>query len=141
MMQKISVIFWSGSGNTEKMAALIAEGAGTVHRHISEISDPSADADLPEADVVAIGCPALGDEGIDEVAVAPFMTKARDVLKGKKIALFGSYGWGGGAWLKKWAETLRADGLDVLDDVMAAREAPDAEASKKCVEFGKKLKG
>lgn len=134
-MPEIAVIYWSGSGNTEKMASLIAEGAGAECRHVAGVSPD----DLSDFSVVALGSPALGDEGIEETEMAPFIASASDVLKGKKIALFGSYGWGGGEFAARWRDRLTESGLEVIGDVLAVKESPEGEDAKKCIAFGKTL--
>ncbi len=134
-MSGIAVLYWSGSGNTEKMAQLIAQGAGVTSKHVA---DATRD-DLRDASLIAFGSPALGDEGIDETEMAPFLASVGDVLGDKKIVLFGSYGWGNGAWLERWKETLSKSGLHVLDDHLAIHEAPEGESVTKCVDFGKKI--
>ncbi len=136
-LSSIAILYWSGSGNTEKMAQLIAQGAGVTSKHVA---DATRD-DLQEASLIAFGSPALGDEGIDETEMAPFLASASGVLGDKKIVLFGSYGWGSGAWLGRWKEELSKSGLCILDDHLAVREAPQGADAEKCVDFGKKLAG
>lgn len=135
-MSSVAVLYWSGSGNTEAIARAVAQGArAEVCKHIA---DASLD-DIKSASVVAIGCPALGDEWIDETQVAPFIDSAREVLAEKRVALFGSYGWGNGEWLKKWRDSLVGSGLDVLEDALAIREAPDASSTAECTAFGERI--
>ena len=117
------------------MAQLIAQGAGVASKHVAD----AARDDLRDASLIAFGSPALGDEGIDETEMAPFLASVGDVLGDKKIVLFGSYGWGNGAWLERWKETLSKSGLRVLDDHLAIHEAPEGENVTKCVDFGKKI--
>ena len=93
-MSKVAIVFWSQTGNTETMANCIAEGAG-ANATIIPCSEMNA-AKLGEYDVVAFGCPAMGAE--------PMFSDLEGSLNGKKIALFGSYGWGDGQWMRDWVE-------------------------------------
>ena len=96
-MSKIAVVYWSGTGNTEAMANLVAEGATSAGAETEVIpcSDFSADK-AAEYDAFAFGCPAMGAEQLEEDEVEPMFAGLEDSLGGKKIALFGSYGWGDG---------------------------------------------
>lgn len=135
-MSGTAVIYWSGSGNTEAAARLVAKGAGAeVCLHVE---DASLDA-IEGASVVAFGCPALGDEWIDETQLAPFIESAKDALAGKRVALFGSYGWGGGEWLAKWRASLISSGIDVMEETLAVKEAPDDKTSRECEAFGSRI--
>jgi flavorubredoxin len=119
------------------MARLIAEGSGAVCKHVADATPD----ELTESSLVAFGSPALGDEGIDETEMAPFTASAATTLRDKKIALFGSYGWGSGEWLKRWGDDLSKSGLDVMGDRLAIHETPEGDAAAKCRDFGKKLAG
>ena len=91
-MSKVAIVFWSATGNTETMANCIAEGAGAAATIV-----PCADmtpAKLGEFDVVAFGCPAMGAEQLEESEFEPMFAGLEGSLNGKKVALFGSYGWG-----------------------------------------------
>ena len=91
-MSKVAIVFWSATGNTETMANCIAEGAGAAATIV-----PCAEMDaakLGEYDVVAFGCPAMGAEQLEESEFEPMFAGLEGSLNGKKVALFGSYGWG-----------------------------------------------
>lgn len=135
MTDKIKIIYWSGSGNTEKIANLIAEGAGAECACVADISP----GDISDCLSVALGSPALGDEGIEETEMGAFISSVSTALKGKKIALFGSYGWGGGEFLRQWRERLTSEGFDVMEELLAVKESPEGEAAEKCLAFGKML--
>lgn len=96
---KTAVIYWSGTGNTEQMASAIAEGAGAELFTISEFS-----GDIAAYDRIAFGCPAMGDEVLEESDFEPFFSDVEGTLNGKTIALFGSYGWGDGQWMRDWED-------------------------------------
>lgn len=110
-MSKIAVAFWSGTGNTEAMAQAVAEGAGAKGAEVECIgaSDFSADK-VAEYDAIAFGCPAMGDEVLEESEFDPMFEDVEGSLSGKKIALFGSYGWGDGQWMRDWEERCKQAG-------------------------------
>ena len=90
-MSKVAIVFWSATGNTETMANCIAEGAGAAAT-IVPCGEMNA-AKLGEYDVVAFGCPAMGAEQLEESEFEPMFASLEGSLNGKKVALFGSYGW------------------------------------------------
>ena len=128
----IAVIYWSGTGNTEMMAKAIAEGAGAELFSVSDFT-----GDITVYDKVAFGCPAMGDEILEEDEFEPFFTSVEDKLSGKQVALFGSYDWGDGEWMRKWAERTAAAGADVFTgEGLIVNNTPDDEALDKCRAFG-----
>ncbi|WP_293843606.1 flavodoxin [uncultured Parolsenella sp.] len=138
-MSKIAVVFWSGTGNTETMAGAVAEGARGAGAEVEEIqaADFSADA-LAGFDAVAFGCPAMGDESLEEDEFEPMFESVEDELSGKKVGLFGSYDWGTGDWMDTWRERTEGDGAEVIDTVIANLE-PDDEALEACRALGAAL--
>lgn len=138
-MSKIAVVFWSGTGNTEAMATAVAEGVRNAGGEADEIqaSDFSTDT-LSDYDAVAFGCPAMGDEELEEDEFAPMFESVEDDLSGKKVGLFGSYDWGTGDWMDSWKERTEGDGAEVVDTVIANLE-PDDEALASCKELGAQL--
>ena len=136
-MSKVAIVFWSATGNTETMANCIAEGAGAAAAIV-----PCAEMDaakLNEYDVVAFGCPAMGAEELEDSEFEPMFSDCEGKLGGKKIALFGSYGWGDGEWMRTWEETCKADGAVLACDSVLANEAPDDDAVAACQALGKAL--
>lgn len=132
---KTAVIYWSGTGNTEQMAAAVAEGAGADLFQVSEFSGNIADYDR-----IAFGCPAMGAEELEEGEFEPFFAGIEGALSGKTIALFGSYGWGDGEWMRAWVDRTAAAGASVLDgEGLMANEAPSEVDLAKCRELGKRL--
>lgn len=132
---KTAVIYWSGTGNTEQMAAAVAEGAGADLFQVSEFSGNIADYDR-----IAFGCPAMGAEELEEGEFEPFFAGIEGALSGKTVALFGSYGWGDGEWMRAWVDRTAAAGASVLDgEGLMANEAPSEEDLAKCRELGKRL--
>ena len=134
-MSKVAVVFWSATGNTETMANCVAEGANGTIVPCGEMNA----AKLAEFDAVAFGCPAMGAEQLEESEFEPMFSDLEGSLNGKKIALFGSYGWGDGEWMRTWEETCREDGAVLACDYVICNDAPDAEAESACEELGKAL--
>lgn len=134
---KTAVIYWSSTGNTEAMANAVAEGAG-----VAAVSVADFNGDIAELDSVAFGCPAMGSEVLEESEFEPFFESIEDKLNGKKVALFGSYGWGDGQWMRDWEERVKAKGAVLINDEgVTANDAPDDEAVEKCKQLGKALLG
>ena len=138
-MSKAAVIFWSQTGNTEQMANAIADGIreGGMECDLLNVADVSA-ADAAKYDKLALGCPAMGAEVLEEVEFDPFFTALEGKLAGRKVALFGSYGWGDGQWMRDWVErTNDANANIYTDEGLMVNETPDEDALDKCREFGK----
>ena len=136
-MSKVAIVFWSATGNTETMANCIAEGAGANGTIV-----PCAEmtpAKLAEFDVVAFGCPAMGAEVLEESEFEPMFTACLPELSGKTIALFGSYGWGDGEWMRTWEDDCRANGMKLVCDSVICCEEPDDEAVENCRKLGAEL--
>ena len=132
---KTAVIYWSGSGNTEAMAKAVADGAGAELFNVSDFS-----GDVAEYDRLAFGCPAMGAENLEESEFEPFFAENEGKLSGKKVALFGSYGWGDGEWMREWAERVKNDGAVLVNDEgLIVTEAPDDAALADCKALGAKL--
>lgn len=138
-MSKVAVIYWSGTGNTKNMAEAVLNGAKSANAdaELYIVSDISV-ADAANYDAIALGCPAMGAEELEESEFAPFFDALESSLSGKKIGLFGSYGWGDGEWMRNWEERAKSAGANVVAAVIA-NEAPDDEAVKNCEELGKAL--
>ena len=102
-MSKIAVVYWSGTGNTKAMADAVEEGAKGKGAEVSvfEASEFAA-KQAGDFDGIAFGCSAMGDEVLEESEFDPMFTDVEKALSGKKIALFGSYGWGDGQWMRDW---------------------------------------
>ncbi|WP_294578916.1 flavodoxin [uncultured Ruminococcus sp.] len=132
---KTVVIYWSGTGNTEQMANAIAEAAGAELYSVSDFS-----GDIADYDRIAFGCSAMGDEVLEESEFEPFFTAIEGALSGKTIALFGSYGWGDGEWMRNWEERVKNDGAVLLNDEgLIVNEAPSDEDLEKCKALGEAL--
>ena len=139
-MSKIAVVFWSGTGNTEEMANAVADGAKAAGADVSLIPGADFSSDLvDEFDALALGCPAMSAEVLEEDEFEPMFSACEGKLSGKKIALFGSYGWGDGEWMRNWEETCDNAGANRVCDSVMCMEAPDDEASAACKDLGKAL--
>ena len=105
-MSKIAVVYWSGTGNTEAMANAVLEGVKEAGAEGELLNCGEFDAaKVADYDAIAFGCPAMGDEVLEEGEFEPMFEGCVSALKDKKIALFGSYGWGDGEWMRTWEET------------------------------------
>ena len=136
-MSKVAIVFWSATGNTETMANCIAEGAGANGTIV-----PCAEmtpAKLAEFDVVAFGCPAMGAEQLEESEFEPMFAALEGSLNGKKIALFGSYGWGDGEWMRTWESDCDSAGVNLVCESVICTEMPDDAALEACRALGKAL--
>lgn len=140
-MGKIAIVYWSGTGNTEAMANCIAEGVREAGAE-AELLAPGefSAARFSEFSAVAFGCPAMGSEVLEEADFDPMFTALEGSLSGRKIALFGSYGWGDGQWMRDWyARCENANANLIQDEGLIANEAPDEDAQNACRQLGKEL--
>jgi flavodoxin short chain len=133
---KINIIYWSGTGNTEVMAALIKEGAeqAGAEADVKNVSAASV-ADL-ECDVLCLGCPSMGAEVLEEDEFEPYIASIEGKVAGKTLALFGSYGWGDGEWMRNWTERMKAAGASLKAESLIVNEAPDGASAEECKAFG-----
>ena len=137
-MSKIAVIYWSMSGNTEAMANAIAEGAqgAGAEVDVKQVSDITVDQAL-EYDKLALGCPAMGAEVLEESEFEPFFTELESRLGGKKVALFGSYGWGDGQWMRDWQQRVDDANASLYNgEGLIINEPPDDDGLEQCRQFG-----
>ena len=139
-MSKVAVVYWSGTGNTEAMAAAVAEGAKEKGAEVEMLTASAFGEDkMDKYDAIAFGCPSMGSEELEESEFAPMFSSCEAKLSGKKIALFGSYGWGDGEWMRNWEETCKNDGADLACDFVICNEAPDGGAIAACKDLGAAL--
>ncbi len=130
---KNAVIYWSGTGNTAAMAKAIAEGMGA---DTEVFSVDSFSGNVADYDKIAFGCAAMGDEVLEEAEFDPFFTSIEGSLSGKKVALFGSYGWGDGQWMRDWQERAAKAGANVYDEGLIICGYPDEEGKERCKAYG-----
>lgn len=136
---KTAIIYWSGTGNTEAMAGAILEGVKSVNADVScfMVSEISAD-EASAYDTLVLGCPAMGAEVLEESEFDPFFTELEGKLSGKNVALFGSYGWGDGQWMRDWEQRVTDAGAKLVGgEGLTINDAPNSEGLQQCNEFGK----
>ena len=136
-MSNVAVVFWSGTGNTEAMANAVVAGAEAAGASVTVV--PVADFDEAAAaayDGVALGCPAMGAEVLEESEFQPMWDAVGAALAGKKVAFFGSYGWGDGEWMRSWEEDAAAKGVTLACDSVICNDAPDDDAEAACKALG-----
>lgn len=140
-MNQLAIVYWSGTGNTEAMANCIAQGAEEAGAQVCQMgpSEFSA-ARLSEFNVIAFGCPAMGGEVLEEMEFEPMFAELEHSLSGKKIALFGSYGWGDGQWMRDWCARCTDANANLYDPQgLMVNEAPDEDARETCRALGQAL--
>lgn len=139
-MSKVAVVWWSGTGNTEKMADAVIEGAQDKGADVSSMgpADFSAAA-ASDYDAIAFGCPAMGSEVLEEAEFQPMWDDVKGALSGKKIALFGSYGWGDGEWMRAWEDDARSAGAELAAEGLIVNGEPDDEGLAACRTLGASL--
>ncbi len=135
---KVSIVYWSGTGNTEAMANAVAEGAKGAGAEVELLPVSAASEDVLASDALILGCPAMGAEQLEESEFEPFFSAIEGKLAGKKVGLFGSYDWGDGEWMRTWQECVVIAGGNMITDGIIANNAPDDEALAACKSLGEK---
>lgn len=140
-MSSVKIVFWTGTGNTAAMAELVAQGVKEAGGEAELICVDAANAAaLAGEKAFALGCPSMGAEQLEESEMEPFMCELDGMISGKKVALFGSYGWGNQEWMRDWEDRVNKDGATVLNgEGVACLNAPDSEASDALIALGKSL--
>ena len=132
----MKIVYYSASGNTEKMANLIAEGIVNGGKSVEIINVSDANANIfDNEEIVILGCPAMGDEVLEENEFEPFVGEISSKISGKKVALFGSYGWGDGQWMRDWQERMESLGCTLIDDGLIIQYEPEDNSSE-CIQLG-----
>ena len=141
-MSKVAIVYWSSTGNTEAMAHYVAQGVKEAGAEADMFTSAEFSADkAAEYDKIAFGCPSMGAEQLEESEFEPMFEEVKGSLGGKTIALFGSYGWGDGEWMRTWEEDCRPLGCRMACDPVIANGAPDEAAGAECAALGKSLAG
>ena len=139
-MSKIAVVYWSGTGNTEAMAKAVLEGAKEKGAEVVLLTPDEFDVSMMDSyDAIAFGCPAMGAEVLEEEEFEPMFASCESKLSGKRIALFGSYGWGDGEWMRCWEDRCIEDEAVIACPCVICNEAPDETAQQECKDLGKSL--
>ena len=141
-MSKIAVVYWSGTGNTEAMADLVANAAQSAGATVDKMT--SAEFNVADAanydELRSAGLPRYGRwSSVEESEFEPMYQDLRGSLSGKPVGLFGSYGWGDGEWIRTWAEDAQAAGARLVADPVMANGAPDGDATDACSALGTAL--
>lgn len=137
---KTAIVYWSSTGNTKAMAETIAEGARAAGAEVDLLTAAEFDtARAGDYGTLAFGCPAMGAEELEDAEFAPMFEAVKPLLRGKRIALFGSYGWGDGKWMRNWEEDCVSAGCVFAADSVICNESPDDEAQDACRALGKVL--
>ena len=139
-MSKTAVIYWSGTGNTEAMAKAVAQGARGKGASAELLTPDAVSPSMLSAFTgVALGCPAMGAETLEEDEFEPMFQSIKSALSGKKVALFGSYGWGDGEWMRSWEDDCADAGINLAAESVICNDAPDEEALEACRALGETL--
>ena len=139
-MRKIAVVYWSSTGNTEEMAKAIAQGARGAGASCDLLTCDRMDAEkVKQYDALLFGCPAMGAEELEQDEFEPMFSAVKPALAGRKVALFGSYGWGGGEWMQTWEADCAASGISLAHESVICNEAPDDDALAACKALGAAL--
>lgn len=139
-MSKIAVVYWSGTGNTEAMANSIVEGAQAAGAEATlfQASEFSSDK-VNDYDAIAFGCPAMGAEQLEDSEFEPMFDSVKPSLSGKKVALFGSYDWGDGEWMRTWAEDCESAGCVLVLEPLIVNNAPEGADLENCKNLGMEI--
>lgn len=139
-MSRIAVVYWSGTGNTAAMAEAVAKGArgNGADAQLFEVSSFQA-GKAAQFDAFALGCPAMGSETLEDTEFEPVFEELKGSLAGKKVALFGSYGWGDGEWMRSWEDDCANAGISLAAESVICNDAPDDEAVEACKALGAAL--
>ncbi len=136
-MSKTAVIYWSGTGNTEAMAKAVQKGAG-LGAQLFAVSDFDA-SKVDAFDAFALGCSAMGSEALEDGEFEPLFNEIKGQLAGKKVGLFGSYGWGDGEWMRTWEDDCAGAGITLAAESVICNDAPDDDALEACRALGETL--
>lgn len=139
-MAKVAIVYWTGSGNTEAMAHAVEEGAQNAGAEVALnfVSDVTAD-EIASFDYIALGCPASGNEQLEEYDFEPFFEELLPQLQNKKVAIFGSYSWNQGDWMQIWKQRLNDEGVETIAEPVVAYGYPEDDILEECKKLGETL--
>ena len=137
-MSKVAVIYWSSTGNTEAMAEAVRDGAAEAGAEVDYLTCDQVGS-ISGYSGIALGCSAMGDEELDQDEFQPMWDSIKGSLAGKKVALFGSYGWGDGEWMRSWEDDAKENGIALAAESVICNEAPDDDGLKQCKDLGKAI--
>ena len=136
-MKNIAIVYWSGTGNTKIMAESIKEGAGDSAKLFS--AEEFKAEMLNDFDAIALGCPSMGAEELESDTFRPLWEELFTNLSGKSVALFGSYGWGDGEWMRLWESEANEAGIELAQPALILHETPDQAGIDECHSLGENL--
>lgn len=141
-MSKLLIVYWSSTGNTQQMAELIKKGATDAgwECEVKAVANTSI-ADTTKCDILALGCSAMGAEELDYDEMEPFVELLEPQIAGRRLALFGSYGWGDGEWMRTWTQRMTKAGAMLVADALIVNEAPEGDDADRCVKWGRTITG
>lgn len=133
----MKIVYYSSTGNTKRMAELIAEGieAAGKNAELLDVESITAD-DIVNEEIIILGCPASGAEVLEEEYMEPLVKSLNGKIDGKKVALFGTWGWGNGEWMTEWEERMKSYGANLISEGFTYQESPE-DAADECRNFGK----
>jgi flavodoxin len=139
-MSKVAVIYWSGTGNTENMANAVFSRLkeNDIETDLLEVSGFDIST-LANYDGFAFGCPAMGNEELEEAEFEPMFESVEDKLDNKPVAIFGSYEWNDGQWMLDWQERCNDDNINLVADGLAAYGNPEDDDIKACYNLADSL--
>lgn len=136
----MKIVYYSLSGNTKRMAELIAEGIESEGKKAELLDVESVSVEVIEnEEIIILGCPSQGAEELEEGSMQPLVESLEGKIKNRKVALFGSYGWGDGEWMVNWQERMEANGAVMIGEGLIVNEMPEGETEQLCIDFGKKI--
>ncbi len=139
-MDRIAIVYWSGRGATKQMTEYVKTGIEAVGKHADVyVASDFGINQMNCYDKIAFGCPAMGNEELEPSEFEPMFQEIEPALKGKKVVLFGSYGWGEGQWMLDWEVRVYNAGALLMDHGLIARDEPDEEARIECENLGTTL--
>jgi flavorubredoxin len=139
-MSRILVLYYSRTGNTEKMAEAVAEGAEKAGNAEVELEYHVDAEDLNRFDAIVVGVPTYyHDMPIDIKRLFENAAERGVSLKGKTAAAFGSYGWSGEA-PKLVLEIMKNKFMmRATEPPLLIRDAPDQNSLNVCRDFGRRV--
>lgn len=139
-MSKTAIVYWSGTGNTAAMAQYVADGVKEAGLEADIFTSEEFNAELAAGyEKLAFGCPSMGSEVLEESEFEPMFEQVKGNLGGKKLVLFGSYGWGDGEWMRNWEDDCRSLGCQLAADPVIVCGTPDETGAAECRALGKAL--
>lgn len=139
-MKKMAVVYWSGTGNTEKMAEAVYQGGKSAGAEVILFNVNNFAGDQTNGfDIIAFGCPSMGDEVLEETEFQPLYNNCKSKLAGKTVGLFGSYGWGDGEWMRNWEQDITEAGALLPQGYLIINETPDEAGLESCRNYGLNL--